>query len=84
MVIRLAPNIYGTMPREMTAKYMTVSLPTLDALLQREENPLPCIKVGRKYLIPTALLDEWLKAEAERTGVIAPTIKKSKGREAKS
>ena len=59
-------SIYGTMGRETAARYMNVSLPTLDAYLHRAENPLPAIKAGRKYLIPVSLFETWLKEEAER------------------
>lgn len=56
----------GTLTREETARYLNVSLPVVDAYMHRRDNPLPNIRVGRKYIIPSALLDEWLRAEAER------------------
>lgn len=59
-------SINGTMTREATAKYLNVSLPTLDAYLHRKENPIPAIKAGRKYLIPCSMLESWLNAEAVR------------------
>jgi len=56
----------GTLMRDEAAKKLNVSLPTLDALLRRTENPLPSIRVGRKWLIPEAMLEEWLREEAGR------------------
>ena len=67
----------GIMTREATARYLKVSLPTLDAYLHRAENPIPAIRAGRKYLIPFTLLEVWLKDEAERNMSLgANTIKK--------
>ena len=56
----------GTMTRDQAAEYLNVSLPTIDAYIHRESAPLPHIKAGRKYLIPTAMLNEWLVQEAQR------------------
>ena len=52
--------------RKEAAELSNVSLPTLDLWLNREENRLPSIRAGRKVLISTAMLKEWLNAESER------------------
>ena len=46
-----------------------LSRPTIMAFIHRNENPLPHIKVGRKYLIPRAALETWLLEEAARNAM---------------
>ena len=53
-----------TLTRVEAAEHCNVSLPILDGLLHRKENPLPHIKVGRRYIIPRASLEKWLAEEA--------------------
>jgi len=57
-----------TLTRKEAAEYCNVSLPSLAAFLKRADNPIPHIKVGRKYVIPADGLREWLAQEAERNG----------------
>ena len=59
-------STHGTLTREQAAKYLNVSLPTLDAFLHRYDNPLPCIRAGRKYLVPLASIEAWLISESSR------------------
>ena len=54
----------GTMTRKMASEYLHISLPALDALLRRSENPIPCVRVGRRYIIPVAGLEQWLAEES--------------------
>ena len=49
-----------------TCKASGLSRPTIMAFIRRAENPLPHIKVGRKYMIPRAALETWLIEEAAR------------------
>lgn len=53
--------------RKSCSQALGISLPMLDALLNRAENPIPHLRVGRKVLIPRAALEQWLLDEAERT-----------------
>ena len=43
-----------------------LSRPTIMAFIHRSENPLPHIKIGRKYMVPRAALEAWLMEEAAR------------------
>lgn len=52
--------------RKDAAKAGCMSLPTLDALLRREENPIPHFKIGKKILIPVEPFRQWLADECER------------------
>lgn len=52
--------------RQEAAEHMRVSLPTLDAYLKRERNPLPSITSGRRVLIPVKSFELWLEEEAAR------------------
>ena len=42
------------------------SRPTIMAYINRSKDPLPCIKAGRRYMIPRAALEAWLVEEAAR------------------
>ena len=53
--------------RKSCSQALGISLPILDVLLNRVENPIPHFRVGRKVLIPRAALEQWLLDEAERT-----------------
>lgn len=53
--------------RKSCSQALGISLPMLDVLLNRVENPIPHFRVGRKVLIPRAALEQWLLDEAERT-----------------
>lgn len=55
-----------TLTRAETAKALQVSLPILDAWLHRAENPIPCIRAGRKVLIPAEELSRWINDETAR------------------
>ena len=62
---RIPPITYT---RREAADALHVSMPTLDALMHRRDNPLPFFKHGpRLYLIPVASIEQWAKEEAERT-----------------
>lgn len=52
--------------RKDAAKAIDSSMPTLDALLKRESNPIPHFKVGKKVLIPVEPFRQWLADECER------------------
>lgn len=52
--------------RKEAAEAGGISLPTLDALLNRECDPIPHFRVGRKVLIPVDGFRNWLAAESER------------------
>ena len=56
-----------TYTRREAAAAIGVSLPTLDAFMNRKENPLPRIRQGYKLiLIPRAALEQWVIDEAMR------------------
>lgn len=52
--------------RKEAAEVGCISLPTLDAFLNRENNPIPHLRIGRKVLIPVEGFRGWLMAESER------------------
>lgn len=51
------------MPKE-AASLLSVSMPTMYALLHRQDDPVPSIQVGRKILIPMSQLEAWLDRQA--------------------
>ena len=53
------------------AKTMSVSRPTIYSLMNREEHPLPSIRLGRRRIIPRQAFLDWLDAETERGGFTA-------------
>lgn len=52
--------------RKEGTSMLQVSLPTFDALLNREVHPIPHVRVNRKVLIPVAELEKWLAEESKR------------------
>jgi len=42
-------------------------LPTLDAFMNRRDNPLPSIRGKKLILIPVAALEQWNMEEAARS-----------------
>jgi len=55
--------------RNDASKTLNVSLPVLDAWLRRADNPLPCIRAGRKVLIPADGLSRWIEEETARNAM---------------
>lgn len=55
--------------RQEAADYLGVSLNLFDKLISRRFHPVPHIRVGKRVLIPVNAFDEWIDAEADRTGV---------------
>jgi len=49
--------------RKEAAAAMGISGPTLDALLRRETDPVPHFRCGKRLVIPTEELKEWLKRQ---------------------
>lgn len=56
-----------TYGRKEACEITGMSIPSLDAFMHREENPIPHFRVGRKVLIPRAALEQWVIDEAKRT-----------------
>ena len=52
-----------------TAREIGISRPSVYALLQRADHPLPSVVVGRRRIIPREMLMEWIRDEAERNGL---------------
>ena len=52
---------------KQTAKLMGVSPHTVQGWVRRAENPLPHIRDGRRFIVPSTLLEQWLREEWERT-----------------
>lgn len=46
--------------RKEASNVLGVGLVTLDALLRREKDPLPHVKVGSRILIPINALETWI------------------------
>lgn len=59
-------------PGEAT-EALGVSRPTVYALMDRLDDPLPNFRVGNRRLIPAELLREWIKRQVERGGAAAET-----------
>ena len=56
--------------RAWVSETMGVGLITVDALIRRQEDPLPHIRVGRRVLIPVREFDDWLHRQV--TKEVAP------------
>ena len=55
-----------TLTRAQVTKAIGINLRGVDALIHRQEHPIPCVRIGRRYLIPRDGLREWLAEEAQR------------------
>ena len=53
--------------RREAAMALGISLPTLDAFMNRRDNPLPSIRGKKPILIPVAALEQWNMEEAARS-----------------
>ncbi len=49
--------------RKSAAEVLGVSLPILDTFINREADPLPSFKAGRRVMIPVDTLRAWLANE---------------------
>ena len=56
---------HETLTIREAAEQLRISRPTLYALLNRANHPLPSIRVGRRRLIPRAALLDWIATEQE-------------------
>lgn len=56
------------------SQYLGVSEPVGRLLLRRDVHPVPCIRVGRRYVIPIAELERWMREESERQTYHGPTV----------
>lgn len=55
-----------------TCEVMGCSRPMVMSYIHRQDNPLPCIKSNRKYMVPSAALEQWVLEEAQRnSGALA-------------
>ena len=52
--------------RKEAAAMIGVGTSTLDALLRREVNPVPSVRIGHKVMIPRDRLREWLSCNANQ------------------
>lgn len=55
-----------TMTRKEGAKMFGVGLNQFDALMRRENDPLPFIRVGKRVLIPVDQFKEWIDRQVNR------------------
>lgn len=49
-----------------TMEALQLSRPLVMQYIRRKNNPLPCIKTGKRYRIPRAALETWIMEEAAR------------------
>ena len=49
-----------------TMEALQLSRPIVMQYIRRKDNPLPCIKTGKRYRIPKAALEQWIMEEAAR------------------
>ena len=49
-----------------TCEALNLSRPIVMQYIRRKDNPLPCIKTGKRYRIPCASLEKWIIEEAAR------------------
>lgn len=47
-----------------TATKMNISRPTVYAMMNRKEHPLPSIRIGKRRVIPVQMLLDWIEEEA--------------------
>ena len=59
-------NLSMTLDIEQTMKALNLSRPLVMNYIRRKDNPLPCIKTGKRYRIPRAALEQWVLEEAAR------------------
>lgn len=52
-----------TLSKKEAAEQLGVSLPTLDKLIRKKQNPLPAFHAGKSVKILAAKLDDWAKEE---------------------
>ena len=52
--------------KEQAAKIVGVSVNTFETMLKRKKNPVPSFTVGRRTIVPSEPLKEWLRDEAKR------------------
>lgn len=55
-----------TLNIEETCEALNLSRPIVMQYIRRKDNPLPCIKTGKRYRIPFADLERWISEEAAR------------------
>ena len=53
-----------TLDIEETVQALNLSRPIVMAYIHRKDNPLPCIKTGKRYRIPRTSLERWIEEEA--------------------
>lgn len=59
-------NLKMTLSIEETMQALCLSRPLVMSFIHREDNPLPCIKTGKRYRVPRAALETWIMEEAAR------------------
>ena len=59
-----------TITRKECAEAMGIGIIALDALLRRQDDPLPGIHVGRRVLIPVKEFDEWVSRQAKKEATL--------------
>ena len=53
------------------AQVLGVSLPTVYALIHRQQEPLPSFRVGKKLLVPKAQLWDWIDRSVQLEAALA-------------
>lgn len=48
------------------AEVLNLSLPTVYALIKRENDPIPTFRTGRKIGVPVSSLNSWVERQAEQ------------------
>ena len=52
--------------REEGRKALNVGMNSFDALIRRQNDPLPSIRVGRRVLIPVKEFEEWMERQTKK------------------
>ena len=60
---------YGCFNQKQLSELMGVSVPKVTEWLRRVDYPLPHIKNGRVILVPTFILEEWMREESARSNL---------------
>lgn len=47
------------------AKFLRIGLSSFDRLLKRKNDPIPCLRVGHKIIIPMDALSAWIARQTE-------------------
>ena len=88
MVTRKPDPLPDICTRIEAAKYLRVSLPVFDALIRNDVDPIPTLRIGKRFIFVRTELVAWARRQADRKGYNASGIRakarKSRGKRRKN